>query len=199
MIEQFGPDVYLSIDGEKVRAPEDKPLVQVLQEIRPSVGHVCYHRALGALETCDTCFVRVNGELRRSCSTPIKEGMEVSTRDLPSQRARHEALQRLLYNHDLYCTICATATETAKFITPFRRLSNKSMISLPSLCRWTRRTRFTDTTRASVLLAEDAWKRARTSRSTRRSLLIGRRTGRTFCGMAGSPSTIRAASLADTA
>lgn len=98
--------VAISIDGLEVEASPGESLARVLKEVRPQLPQVCYHQALGPIQTCDTCFVTVGGELVRACATKVTEGLEVSTRDPRSQRARHEAMQRMLYNHNLYCTVC---------------------------------------------------------------------------------------------
>lgn len=98
--------ILLEIDGTEVSAPADRNLADILRELKPQLPQVCYHPALGPIQTCDTCFVKVNGELKRACATPVSRGLKVQTRDVESQKARHEGMQRLLYNHNLYCTIC---------------------------------------------------------------------------------------------
>lgn len=73
------------------------------QQVIPSI---CYHSALGAIQTCDTCHVGVNGELVRACKTPVTEGMRVDTRSSWVREAQYEAMSRILKNHELYCTVC---------------------------------------------------------------------------------------------
>lgn len=73
-------------------------------------GHVipsiCYHSALGAIQSCDTCHVGVNGKLMRACNTIVQEGMRVDTRSHWVRDAQYEAMSRILKNHELYCTVC---------------------------------------------------------------------------------------------
>ena len=106
MIHDYGDEVVLEVDGQTVAAPEGEPLAEVLDRLESDVAHVCYHPALGPLQTCDTCMVNVDGSLQRACSTPVRAGLRVQTATPTATAARQEAMQRILGNHDLYCTIC---------------------------------------------------------------------------------------------
>ncbi len=70
------------------------------------IPSLCYHPSLGPIETCDTCIVKVNGEYVRSCSTEIKPGDVVETRTDDVHEAQLIAMDRILGNHELYCTVC---------------------------------------------------------------------------------------------
>jgi formate dehydrogenase major subunit len=50
--------------------------------------------------------MEVNGQLVRACATQISAGMKIRTRGGQSAAARDEAMNRILRNHDLYCTVC---------------------------------------------------------------------------------------------
>lgn len=70
------------------------------------IPHVCYHPNLGAIQSCDTCLVEVDGVLQRACATAGKPGMKVNSVSDRAKEAQLEAMQRLLQNHELYCTVC---------------------------------------------------------------------------------------------
>ncbi|PTQ51796.1 MAG: Formate dehydrogenase related protein [Hydrogenibacillus schlegelii] len=70
------------------------------------IPHVCYHESLGPIQTCDTCIVQVDGELVRACSTPLRDGQVIETMAPRAEAARREAMDRILVNHELYCTVC---------------------------------------------------------------------------------------------
>ena len=106
MLHDYGAEVTLEVDGRRVNAREGEPLAEVLTQLGSKVAHVCYHPALGPIQTCDTCLVMVDEILQRSCSTPVQAGLRVQTMVPKASAARQEAMQRLLGNHDLYCTIC---------------------------------------------------------------------------------------------
>ena len=71
-----------------------------------SVPQLCYHSQMGPIQTCDTCMVEVDGNLVRACATEVLPGMRVATESKRASEAQSEAMDRVLGNHDLYCTVC---------------------------------------------------------------------------------------------
>lgn len=71
-----------------------------------SVPQLCYHKQLGPIQTCDTCMVEVDGMLKRACATVVTPGMRVESTSAKADMAQREAMDRILQNHDLYCTVC---------------------------------------------------------------------------------------------
>ncbi len=51
-------------------------------------------------------MVEVNGTLARACAATVAEGMKVVTNSARACAAQHEAMNRILANHLLYCTVC---------------------------------------------------------------------------------------------
>ncbi|BAU25996.1 formate dehydrogenase major subunit [Aneurinibacillus soli] len=98
--------VSLSINGKSYEASTDQNLVDVIKENGIEIPHICYHQNLGTIQTCDTCMVEVNGQLVRSCATKAQSGMVVETKSLSAKAAQTEAMDRILENHLLYCTVC---------------------------------------------------------------------------------------------
>ncbi|MFT6146080.1 MAG: formate dehydrogenase major subunit [Myxococcota bacterium] len=94
------------VDGVRTSTHTGARLVDVLTDVDPDFPHVCYHPALGPIRTCDTCLVEVDGELVRSCDTVASEGQTVVTASALATSARREAMDRILGNHELYCTLC---------------------------------------------------------------------------------------------
>lgn len=89
-----------------MKANPDQTVLQLLNDSSIEIPQVCYHPSLGAIETCDACIVSVNGELVRSCSAEIKEGDVIDTVDPDVKQAQTIAMDKILYNHELYCTVC---------------------------------------------------------------------------------------------
>lgn len=98
--------VGIQVNGRKMSIPGDVSVMQALKEQAIDIPSVCYHPALGAIETCDTCIVQVNGEFVRSCSTTIREGDVIDAVSPDVKKAQDIAMDRILYNHELYCTVC---------------------------------------------------------------------------------------------
>lgn len=71
-----------------------------------SVPQLCYLEQMGPIQTCDTCMVEVNGVLQRACATVVTPGQHVLTESQRAEAAQTEAMDRVLQNHDLYCTVC---------------------------------------------------------------------------------------------
>ncbi len=71
-----------------------------------SVPQLCYHQQLGPIQTCDTCMVEADGQLVRACATEVMPGMRVQSESQRADVAQREAMDRVLQNHDLYCTVC---------------------------------------------------------------------------------------------
>ncbi len=71
-----------------------------------SVAQLCYHEQMGPIQTCDTCMVEVEGNLVRACATEVVPGMRVVSESARADAAQREAMDRVLANHDLYCTVC---------------------------------------------------------------------------------------------
>lgn len=96
----------LTIDGEALVGNQGDTILQTLLNHNIELPHICYHPALGPIQTCDTCMVDVDGELVRACSTPIEDGMNIRLKSVAARFARKEGMDRILKNHDLYCTVC---------------------------------------------------------------------------------------------
>jgi formate dehydrogenase major subunit len=109
----FVADTTLYVDGAAVAAMVGEPLIAALNraaEFRGAVGvpQVCYLPAMGAIGSCDTCMVEVDGKLVRSCEARVAGGERVLTQESSDavDVAQREAFDRLLENHELYCTVC---------------------------------------------------------------------------------------------
>lgn len=96
----------VTLNGKRFIAKENQTAIELINENNMEVPSLCYHPSLGPIETCDTCIVNINGELVRSCSTKLEDGDVITTHDEDSYEAQHLAIDRILGNHELYCTIC---------------------------------------------------------------------------------------------
>ncbi len=98
--------VNITLNGQPMEVPSKGNLLDYLKWKGIQVPALCYHPDLGAIETCDACIVEVNGELVRSCSTTLKDGDVVKTGGSEVFEAQMIAMDRVLENHELYCTVC---------------------------------------------------------------------------------------------
>ncbi len=107
----FVPDTFIEIDGVKIAAEVGEPLIEAINRKAALEGHtgipqVCYLPPMGPIGSCDTCMVELNGKLVRSCCEHVAEGAQVYTTTDRADVAKREAFDRILENHDLYCTVC---------------------------------------------------------------------------------------------
>ena len=101
------PDSFeITLNGQKQQVALDQTVLDHLKGNNVEPPNLCYHPSLGAIETCDTCIVKVNGEFVRSCSTELNPGDVVETFGEEVHEAQLIAMDRILGNHELYCTVC---------------------------------------------------------------------------------------------
>lgn len=106
MKEATAQMVNITLNGKPMEVPTQISILDYLRFKGIDVPALCYHPDLGAIETCDACIVEVNGELVRSCSTELKDGDVVRTGSSDAFEAQMIAMDRILKNHELYCTVC---------------------------------------------------------------------------------------------
>jgi formate dehydrogenase major subunit len=99
-----------TLDGAQVKATPGEWLVDAITREK-ALPHICYHPRLGPIQTCDTCIVEVNGKLTRACSTSVEPGLQVVTESRVVREAQLEAMDVILGNHLLYCTVCDNNNE----------------------------------------------------------------------------------------
>jgi len=94
------------INDSPIDAKDGERLIDVISRSGVKVPQLCYHPQLGAIQTCDTCMVEIDGELVRACGASVAQNMSVRTATERAKSARTEAFDRILSNHMLYCTVC---------------------------------------------------------------------------------------------
>lgn len=98
--------IRVNIDGTEYKAPEGSKILDILNQNGIDIPQICHVPEVDPIQTCDTCIVEVNGKLQRSCSTIAENGMSISLTAGRVKEAQTEAMDRLLENHLLYCTVC---------------------------------------------------------------------------------------------
>src|SRR5699024_1277256 len=98
--------IVITIDGKEYLASPNQNLLDLINSADISIPQICYNEALGPIQTCDTCMVEVDGEIVRACGTTVETAMDVNTNLEKVRDAQKEALDTILENHELYCTVC---------------------------------------------------------------------------------------------
>jgi formate dehydrogenase alpha subunit len=94
--------VNLSIDNQKIQAPEGANLLQVAKDHGIAIPHLCYHKKLTPTGACRLCVVKIKDMrgLIASCTIKVEDGMEVTAFDNELEEARKYLLDYLLAEHD---------------------------------------------------------------------------------------------------
>ncbi|MBH8605738.1 formate dehydrogenase subunit alpha [Thermoactinomyces sp. CICC 10522] len=98
--------IPITIDGKKYEVKAGSTILEVINQNGIPHPQVCYVPEVDPIQTCDTCIVEVDGKLVRSCSTKVAPGMNIQLSSERAKAAQTEAMDRLLENHLLYCTVC---------------------------------------------------------------------------------------------
>ncbi len=88
--------ITIRLNGNEVQCKPGTTLLQAATDNHLFVPSICYNSQLGPIQTCDTCFVEVGGELVRACSTVVQADMQVSTESPLVKEAQTESMSRIL-------------------------------------------------------------------------------------------------------
>lgn len=107
------PDVTFTVDGKQLTAPAGTLLIDACKAAGIEVPAFCYYPGLSLQAACRMCVVRIEKmpKLQTACTTPVAEGMVVSTETPEIAQARKATLQLLLGNHPLDCPVCDAGGE----------------------------------------------------------------------------------------
>jgi NADH-quinone oxidoreductase subunit G len=106
--------VHLTIDGIPVAVPPGTLVWAAAQQAGIEIPIYCYHPKMAPLGACRMCFVEIEKMPKppqTACTTPVAEGMVVSTKTEKVLKSRRGTLEFLLINHPLDCPICDKAGE----------------------------------------------------------------------------------------
>ncbi len=106
-------DVKFTVDGKQLTAPAGTLLIDACKSAGIEIPAFCYYPGLSLQAACRMCVVRIEKmpKLQTACTTPVAEGMVVSTETPEIAQARKATLQLLLGNHPLDCPVCDAGGE----------------------------------------------------------------------------------------
>jgi bidirectional [NiFe] hydrogenase diaphorase subunit len=101
-------NINLKIDGHEIVGQEGKTILQTATENGIEIPHLCFLDGLTNTGACRLCLVELKGsaKLFASCSTPISDGMEVTTNSQTLKNYRKNTLQLLLSERTHICSVC---------------------------------------------------------------------------------------------
>jgi bidirectional [NiFe] hydrogenase diaphorase subunit len=100
----------IRIDGELVSASEGQTILQVARASGKIIPTLCCMEGLSAVGACRLCLVEVSGlgRLLPACTTPVQDGMSVTTNSPKLARYRRITLELLLVERNHVCSVCVS-------------------------------------------------------------------------------------------
>ncbi|HBR22575.1 MAG TPA: hypothetical protein DD713_08455 [Nitrospiraceae bacterium] len=103
--------VKLTIDGKIIEVAEGTTVLDAAKMLNIEIPTLCHHPKLTPFGGCRLCIVEVKGVPRplTSCTTPVAEGMEVTTSTPALEDLRRTMLELILSDHPNDCMVCEKA------------------------------------------------------------------------------------------
>ncbi len=101
--------VNVTIDGMNVVVPAGTSIMRAAAETGVSVPKLCATDSLESFGSCRLCLVEVEGRngTPASCTTPVTEGMVVSTQTERLKTLRRGVMELYISDHPLDCLTCS--------------------------------------------------------------------------------------------
>jgi len=103
--------IDLKINGIPVSAPEGTTILDAARFADIPIPTLCHHTKLTPYGGCRLCIVEIKGVGRpvTSCTTPVSQGMEVTTSTPLIEKQRKTILELILSDHPNDCMVCEKA------------------------------------------------------------------------------------------
>ncbi|KIH77611.1 NADH-quinone oxidoreductase subunit G [Geoalkalibacter ferrihydriticus] len=101
--------VTLTIDGKQVKVSKVATILEAAETVGIHIPVLCHAKKLLPYGACRVCLVEVEqmkGRLIPACTTPVTEGMVVTTGSAVIDKVRKTVLEFLLVNHVVDCPVC---------------------------------------------------------------------------------------------
>jgi len=100
--------VDLTIDGKLIKAKKNSTVLEAALDNGIEIPHLCYLKGLSIVGACRVCLVKIKGKpgMVTSCTTEVKEGMEVIAFDEEINEARKLIVELILSEHEHNCLVC---------------------------------------------------------------------------------------------
>jgi bidirectional [NiFe] hydrogenase diaphorase subunit len=102
--------ISIRIDGELVNALDDQTILEAARANGKYIPTLCYLEGLSAVGACRLCIVEVAGvgRLLPACTTPVQDGMSVTTNSEKLTRYRRIVLEFLFSERNHICAVCVS-------------------------------------------------------------------------------------------
>ncbi|HUA80221.1 MAG TPA: 2Fe-2S iron-sulfur cluster-binding protein, partial [Dyella sp.] len=100
--------IALTIDGRRISVPEGTSVMRAAAQAGINIPKLCATDMLEAFGSCRLCLVEIEGRkgYPASCTTPVAEGMTVSTQTSKLAEIRRGVMELYISDHPLDCLTC---------------------------------------------------------------------------------------------
>jgi formate dehydrogenase major subunit len=100
--------VALEIDGRTVKVPEGTSVMRAASQAGINIPKLCATEMVEAFGSCRLCLVEIEGRkgYPASCTTPVSEGMKVTTQSNKLAQLRRGVMELYISDHPLDCLTC---------------------------------------------------------------------------------------------
>ena len=105
------PDkISIRIDGEYVPAEKGQTILEVARAANKYIPTLCWLPGISSVGACRLCIVEVSGinRLVPACTTPVQDGMSVTTNSERLAHYRRIALEFLFSERNHQCAVCVS-------------------------------------------------------------------------------------------
>ena len=105
------PDkISIRIDGEYVAAHLGQTILEVARANGKYIPTLCWLESITPVGACRLCIVEVSGinRLLPACTTPVQDGMSVTTNSEKLRQYRRIAIEFLLTERNHQCAVCVS-------------------------------------------------------------------------------------------
>ncbi len=101
----------VTIDGKTIEVQEGTTVLDAAKMLDIPIPTLCHHPKLTPFGGCRLCIVEIKGIPRpvTSCTTPVSDGMEVTTSNPYIEDLRKTVLELILSDHPNDCMVCEKA------------------------------------------------------------------------------------------
>ena len=105
--------LHLTIDGQEIRAARGTTVLEAASKAGIYIPTLCHDPHLEPYGACRLCIVKIDGlrGLPTSCTTPVEEGMVVTTEDEEITRIRRGIVELAIADHPAECLTCLKSDE----------------------------------------------------------------------------------------
>lgn len=124
--------ISIKINGKELSVDSGKTILEIALENKIDIPSLCYHPDVETKNHCEMCLVEIKGkdELKRACTTQVKEGMEIITESPEIEESRNKKLDLILKKHLLECDDCVwfQHCELLKLVDKFKgKITNEKL------------------------------------------------------------------------